>query len=215
MVTSQVPTVWVFGDQLHRRLGALREREPGDCRVLLVESEHKIVSKRWHRQRLHLVLSAMRHFAQELSDEGFEVDLRRAPSFAAGYRDHCAEYEVEEVIVMEPMSWDVTELVTRLRHGGRVETIPNEQFFCHYSEFETWAEQRKRFKMEDFYRWQRERFGVLLDGDAPAGGKWNHDHDNRERPPKDGRSRRRIRRQSPHGAATRRDAAALRPRRRA
>ncbi len=187
-MSGRLPTVWVFGDQLHRRIGALRDREAGDCRVLLVESELKVTSKRWHRQRLHLVLSAMRHFAQDLRDEGFDVDLRRAPSFVQGYREHCAEFDVDRLVVMEPMSWDVTALLGRLGASERVETLPNDQFFCHYIEFEEWAEGRKRFKMEDFYRWQRERFGVLMDGVAPIGGKWNFDHDNRERPPKDGRS---------------------------
>ena len=38
--------------------------------------------------------------------------------------------------------------------------------------------------MEDFYRWQRARFEVLMDGAEPAGGRWNYDHDNREPPPK-------------------------------
>lgn len=187
-MSGRLPTVWVFGDQLHRRIGALRDREAGDCRVLLVESELKVTSKRWHRQRLHLVLSAMRHFAQDLRDEGFDVDLRRASSFVQGYREHCAEFEVDRLVVMEPMSWDVTALLGRLGASERVETLPNDQFFCHYIEFEEWAEGRKRLKMEDFYRWQRERFGVLMDGVAPIGGKWNFDHDNRERPPKDGRS---------------------------
>jgi len=183
-----LPTVWVFGDQLNRKIGALRDMQPGDCRVLFVESALKIGSKRWHRQRLHLVVSAMRHFAAELIEDGFEVDYRHEPSFVDGYRAHCAEFEVDRLIVMEPMSWDVTELLGRLRHGGRVETLRNDQFFCHYDEFAAWASDRKSFKMEDFYRWQRTRHGVLMDGPEPTGGKWNYDHDNRERPPKDGRA---------------------------
>ena len=43
--------------------------------------------------------------------------------------------------------------------------------------------------MEDFYRWQRRRLGILMEPDGePAGGRWNYDDENRERPPKDGRS---------------------------
>lgn len=42
--------------------------------------------------------------------------------------------------------------------------------------------------MEDFYRAQRRRFGYLLDGDEPAGGRWNLDAENREPPPSDGRA---------------------------
>ena len=41
--------------------------------------------------------------------------------------------------------------------------------------------------MEDFYRWQRKRLDILMDGSTPCEGKWNFDHDNRERPPRDGR----------------------------
>ena len=39
---------------------------------------------------------------------------------------------------------------------------------------------------EDFYRWQRTRLGYLMDGDEPAGGRWNFDDQNREPPPKEG-----------------------------
>ena len=38
--------------------------------------------------------------------------------------------------------------------------------------------------MENFYRDQRRRFDVLMEGDSPVGGTWNLDHDNREKPPK-------------------------------
>ena len=63
------------------------------------------------------------------------------------------------------------------------------QFLCHPNDFAAWAGTRKSFKMEDFYRWQRKRLGYLMDGDQPAGGEWNYDELNRERPPKDGRDR--------------------------
>lgn len=36
--------------------------------------------------------------------------------------------------------------------------------------------------MEDFHRAQRRRFDVLLDVDAPVGGRWNLHADNREPP---------------------------------
>jgi deoxyribodipyrimidine photolyase-related protein len=38
--------------------------------------------------------------------------------------------------------------------------------------------------MEDFYREQRRRFGILMDVDRPVGNRWNYDEDNRESPPK-------------------------------
>ena len=41
--------------------------------------------------------------------------------------------------------------------------------------------------MEDFYRWQRRRLGVLMDGSEPVSGRWNFDAENREPPPSDAR----------------------------
>ena len=64
---------------------------------------------------------------------------------------------------------------------------PGTLFLTHPDEFADWAEDRRRLVMEDFYRWQRHRLDVLLDGDEPAGGEWNYDHDNRRPPPKDRR----------------------------
>ncbi len=186
--TASLPTVWILGDQLRRDAGALAGRVPGECRVLIVESAAKIGSKRWHRQRLHLVLSAMRHFARELIEEGFEVDLRSADTLEAGLAAHRRDHDVAGVTVMEPMSWSGRALLDRLD----VELVRNDQFLCHYEEFALWAAGRTTLRMEDFYRWQRTRLDVLMepgpDGSRPVGGRWNFDHDNRERPPRDGRS---------------------------
>ncbi|MEL7210312.1 MAG: cryptochrome/photolyase family protein, partial [Actinomycetota bacterium] len=143
----------------------------------------KLGSKRWHTQRLHLVLSAMAHFAQELKAEGFEVDYRRAPTMTDGLQAHCDEHSVDRVVAMEPMSWSGRSMLDRLG----VETVANNQFLCDYRQFAAWAEGRNSLRMEDFYRWQRTRLDVLMDPDGPAGGRWNFDHDNREPPPADGR----------------------------
>jgi len=130
----------------------------------------------------------MRHFAQELRDEGFVVDYRQAASLSAGLADHVAEFEVDRVIAMEPMSFDGRAMLERLD----VHIDRNEQFLCHYEDFAEWVSGRKTFKMEDFYRWQRTRLNIMMEsgskGPAPVGGKWNFDHENRERPPKDGRA---------------------------
>ncbi len=183
-MTSSMATVWVLGDQLNRDLGALGAADPRRHRVLMVESRAKLESKPWHRQRAHLVITAMRRFATELEAEGFEVDYRRCESLTAGLRAHRAEHRPSVVIATEPASWDGRERLGRLD----VELTRTDQFLCHPEEFAEWAGTRRSLRMEDFYRWQRRRLGYLMDGDEPAGGRWNFDTDNRQRPPRDGRS---------------------------
>ena len=175
-------TIWVLGDQLNRQLGPLRTATPGVDVVLMVESAAKLDSKRWHRQRAHLVVTAMRRFAEELRSEGFTVDYRHAASLRAGLAEHLAAYGSHEIVAMEPASWDGLQLLRRLG----VVAERSDQFLCHFDEFAAWAGGRKQLKMEDFYRWQRRRLGYLIDGPEPCGGRWNFDAENREPLPKDG-----------------------------
>lgn len=178
------PTVLVLGDQLSRDHGALRDRSPSSCRVLLIENRSMLTSRRWHRQRAHLIVSAMRHFADELRDAGFAVDYRRSESFAAGLADHRRDHGDPPLVATRPSSHAA---VARLERLG-VEFLPDELFLTTTEEFEAWAAERTSLRMEDFYRWQRRRLDILMDGADPVGGRWNFDAENREGPPRDGRS---------------------------
>ena len=184
MTPPPLPTVWVLGDQLHPRQSALAAASPATHRLLVVESAAKLAQHHWHVQRAHLVIASLRRFVEERRAEGWQVDHRVAPSLAAGLAAHRAEFAPPEVTAMEPASRDGWELLERL--GVRL--VRSNQFLCHPDEFAAWAAGRKQLKMEDFYRWQRRRLDVLMDGDEPVTGRWNYDADNRERPPKDGRN---------------------------
>jgi len=177
-------TVLVLGDQLNRRIGALALAAPGDARVLLVESAEKLASKPWHRQRAHLILASMRRFADELRRAGFEVDHRRAPSMRAGITAHVADHAPTRLVATEPNSAVAQALLDSLD----VDLVRSNQFLCHRDEFAEWADGRRQRTMEPFYRQQRRRLGYLMDGDEPAGGRWNFDAENREPPPSDGRT---------------------------
>ncbi|MFM7684681.1 MAG: cryptochrome/photolyase family protein, partial [Actinomycetota bacterium] len=178
-------TVWVLGDQLDASLGALAAATPATHRVLMVESSAKLATRRFHVQRAHFVVSAMHHFAGELRAAGWLVDMRRADSLADGFRAHVAEFAPIEVVATEPASIDGAELLRRLA----VALVRTNQFLCHPDEFAEWADSRPgRLRMEDFYRHQRLRHDVLVEDGEPVGGTWNLDADNREPPPRDGRS---------------------------
>jgi deoxyribodipyrimidine photolyase-related protein len=173
-------TAWILGDQLSHENPALA----GADRVLLVESRAALMRPGLHRQKVHLVLSAMRHFAAELRGRGIEVDLRVAPTFRDGLAAHRAEYDPEDVALLEPASAGAHDTLGVL---PRVRLVRGALFVLHPEDFRAWAAGRKRLRMEDFYRWQRRRLEVLMDGSEPTGGRWNLDTENRRPPPRDHR----------------------------
>ena len=179
-VTNARITVLILGDQLAMSNAALDARPSTKTRVLMIEAAAAMEAP-FHRQRLHLVTASMRRFRSELEAAGFEVDYRNAASFTEGMRLHRDALEPSAIVAMEPTSWDMQALLLSLG----VDLVPNNQFLTSRDEFAEWAGDRPNLVMEDFYRWQRRRLGYLMDEDQPAGGRWNHDVDNRRPPPPD------------------------------
>ncbi|ANY05858.1 cryptochrome/photolyase family protein [Pseudonocardia sp. HH130630-07] len=167
--------LWLFADQLGPHVWDTDEFAGRE--VVLVESERALARKPFHRQKLHLVLSGMRHLADELGD--------RATYLRTGTYREALEKVGHPVVVHQPTSFPASDMVRRFRSDGLVSEIrPTPAFALGKDEFDEWAGDRDTFRMEDFYRTQRERFDVLMEGTEPVGGKWNYDHDNRESPPK-------------------------------
>ena len=173
-------TVWVFGDQLNRQIGALRDAQPDAHRILMVESRSKMASRRWHVQRAHFIVASMRRFAAELREAGFEVDYRFAESMQQGVQLHIDEFAPSNMSVTEPNSFAARTLVANLG----LNSVQSNQFLCHPDVYKDFQKSRKSLKMEDFYRFQRKRLNVLMDGDNPVGDRWNVDEENRSGPPK-------------------------------
>ena len=191
MPATATRTVWVLADQLDARLAHLADADPATTTVVMIVSRAKVRSAPWHRQRLHLILTAMRRFALDLEAAGFTVDWRTADDMTSGLSAHIAEHAPERITVMEPMNRTGQRLMERLAAVHPIDIVRSDQFLCHRDDFATWADAHVRrdgsVLLEDFYRWQRRRLDVLIEPDGePVGGKWNLDHDNRLPPPADG-----------------------------
>lgn len=171
--------IYVAHDNLHRNRGALALAKPQTHDILLVESERMLRSQRWHRQRIFFMLSAARHFAKELESEGFSVKYLKAPTTAEGISSIKDSYT--EVVAVEPSSFRLYESLKTLG----VRFIDNDFFLTPRTLFSQWASKEKSMKMENFYRWQRKRLNILMEGDKPVGGDWNYDEENRLPPPKE------------------------------
>ncbi len=175
--------LWVLGDQLTMQHAALLSGERGP--VLLIESAELARQRPYHRQKLVLVWSAMRHFADELRQAGWAVTYAIADDLATPLQRWLAEEGVTELRLMEPNDRPLRQFIANLDLPCSITWLPNNQFFWSAAEFEQWVTGRKRLLLEDFYRAGRKRFGVLMVDGKPLGDRWNFDPENRK-PPKEG-----------------------------
>ncbi|KQT34710.1 deoxyribodipyrimidine photolyase [Sphingomonas sp. Leaf412] len=184
----------VLGDQLSHGLASLRDVAPDDAVVLMMEVADETTYVRHHQRKIALVLSAMRHFADELRAKGWTVDYVRLDakgntgSFGGEVARAAKRHRATAIRVVEPGEWRVKEAMEgwQTETGLPVDILPDDRFICSTLEFQTWAQARNELTMEFFYRDMRRKTGLLMTADGkPEGGQWNLDKENRA-PPKRG-----------------------------
>lgn len=174
----------VLGDQLSPSVSALKSCDPEQTVVLMTEVMAEASYVRHHKKKIAFIFAAMRHFAGELREQGWAVDYVRLDdpdntgSLAGEVRRAAERHGCERVVATEPGEWRV--LADMQAWQPRPEILPDDRFLCSRDEFASWAEGRKVLRMEHFYRVMRRKTGLLMEGDEPAGGQWNFDHDNRK-----------------------------------
>ncbi|MCA3642738.1 MAG: cryptochrome/photolyase family protein, partial [Methylobacterium sp.] len=141
----------VLGDQLTRSISSLADLEPARDVVLMVEVAAEATYVRHHKQKIALIFSAMRHFAEELRGEGITVDYvtledqGNTGSFEGELRRALLRHEPDRVIVTEPGEWRVWQMMLEWRETmpAPVEIRADDRFVATRDEFAAWAKGRK------------------------------------------------------------------------
>lgn len=184
----------VLGDQLSHTLASLAGVDRGDAVVLLMEVADETRYVRHHKRKIALILSAMRHFADELRAAGWQVDYIRlddpenSGSFTGEVARAVARHRPATIRIVESGEWRVKTMIDgwAARFGLPVDVLADDRFVCGILEYQTWAQARHDLVMEYFYREMRRKTGLLMTADGkPEGGAWNFDKQNRA-PPKRG-----------------------------
>jgi deoxyribodipyrimidine photolyase-related protein len=172
--------IFVPCDHLSLNSGALATAHRETDLVVMVESQRMLTGRPWNGERLFFMVSAARHFASLAEADGFTVRYLRAATTTDGLTQIRQEMGNLPIVSAEPSSFRQAQ---QLADFG-VEFLENDFFLTSRADFGLWAGKQKSYVMENFYRAQRVRLGILVADGAPEGGRWNFDADNRLAPPK-------------------------------
>ena len=171
--------VYVTYDQLHDAVGPLSQAPAAELGVVLIECRAKATRRRYHKQKLALVMTNMRHFALEQAERGVAVRYVDAGegSYAAALRG--LHEELGPMRVMRPAERELRAELQPLIEDGVLEEVPHDGWLTTAEDFA--AIKGPPWRMDSFYRQVRKRTGVLMESGKPVGGKYSFDADNRER----------------------------------
>ncbi|UTW57964.1 cryptochrome/photolyase family protein [Kordiimonas sp. SCSIO 12603] len=183
----------ILGDQLSDQISCLEGWDKSRDVILMCEVWDEATYVKHHKKKIAFLFSAMRHFAAELTGQGYKVryikldDADNTGSLKGEVSRALSDAGLDCVVTTFPGEYRVLE---DMKSWGNDLSVPVEirsdtRFLRSPEDFEIWASGRKQLRMEYFYREMRQRYSVLMDDGAPAGGQWNYDAENRK-PPKEG-----------------------------
>jgi deoxyribodipyrimidine photolyase-related protein len=177
----------ILNDQLSHSIAALSNCNKHSDIVLMIETLDELKRVKHHKKKIILLLSAMRHFSEELKANGYKIeyiqleDARNTQSLKKELKKAIEKHQPSQVVVTHPSEYG---LLHAIKQWGKKSKIPfkileDNRFMCSKKEFKTWSTGRKQLRMEYFYRHMRKKHAILMDESKPVGGKWNFDSENR------------------------------------
>lgn len=182
----------ILGDQLHSG-HSWYIRPDDDVLHVMMEVRSETDYAVHHIQKVLGFFGAMRRFADGLRAGGHRVlyltldDSRNVQEIAGNLRwilDACQAARFEHQLPDEHrVDAELTAFAAAC--GRAVDVTDTEHSFTTRGDLAALSGGGPWFLMERFYRKMRERTGLLMEGGKPAGGRWNFDRENRQRPPAD------------------------------
>lgn len=145
-----------------------------------------------HQQKVWLHRATMKRYAAGLQSKGHDVGYIDYNPKKPRLMDQLptvlsrAEMKGKTLAVIDPTDYMVEKHLRNVcdRYGLELERLPNPGFLNSPEQNRDYRRGKKRWFMADFYKWQRRRLDVLMEGDQPQGDRWSFDEDNRKKVPK-------------------------------
>jgi deoxyribodipyrimidine photolyase-related protein len=182
---SMADITLIFPDQLfltHPCLASERQ-------IYLVEEFLFFKVQPFHKQRLLLLKSAMKKYADMLRKKGHEVI--HIPSNELLYRgnlcDLLGKKAIKNIHIAEfADEWLYQDLTKGAKkYGWDIHFYPSPGFISSSQDLKTFFDSKKHYSMAQFYAYQRKGRNILMEGQSPVGGKYSFDTENRRKLPKD------------------------------
>lgn len=180
----------ILWDQLSTDIASLQTVDKKHDVIFFCETKTECTYVKHHKKKLVFLLSSMRHFAGALSEKGYRVcyskldDKDNAQTISGEVSRIAKQFNATKVAITCPGEYRIYATLIELQQslGIDVTILEDTRFLVSRVEFEHWAFGKTSLRMEFFYREMRKKYGILMNGDTPEGGKWNYDSENRHFP---------------------------------
>ena len=177
---------WIFipYDRFTDRTGPLTEQAADKTGIVIVESTAKAHRRPYHKKKLVLLISNMRHFALEQAARGCKVIYYFSPnSHATALLELQKSLPLPDITVMQAAERELRlDINAAEKLGLKLKIVRDTTWFSNTEDFTAVYGAYKpgrSYVMDRFYRAMRLKCGVLMKNGKPVGGQFSYDADNR------------------------------------
>ncbi|CAN5463795.1 cryptochrome/photolyase family protein [soil metagenome] len=176
--------IYVPYDRFTDRTGPIADQSAAGTGLVFVESSAKPKRRPYHKKKLILLISNMRHFALEQAARGCKVIYHSSDKpHGLALLDVQQECHFSSITVMQPAERELRlDLAAAVSEGLILSEVldatwlsTTEDFTATYGSYKS----GKSYVMDRFYRRMRQQTGILMQNGKPSGGQFSFDADNR------------------------------------
>ena len=177
--------IYVPYDRYTDQTGPLTEQRPEKTGIVIVESIARGLRRPYHKKKLVVLISNMRHFALEQAAKGVKVLYHLSPDNHGQALLHLQQaHNLPILTVMSPAERELRlELAQAQQDGLKLEIVDDTTWTSTTEDFtDTFGPYKhgKSYVMDRFYRRMRQKTNVLMQNAKPIGGQYSYDADNRK-----------------------------------
>lgn len=159
-----------------------------DNEIYLIEEFLFFRQYAFHQQKIAFHRSSMKSYFDYLLKLGKTVHYIESGNERSDMRNfglEIAEKSIQKVEVLDPTDNWLERRIRKVCEGITLEMHENPQFLNTKVELSTFFRpDKKSFFQTSFYKQERKKRRILMDGNEPEGGQWTYDEDNRKKYPK-------------------------------
>lgn len=178
----------ILGDQLNRQHSWYKKVD-SDVVYCLFEMRQETDYVKHHIQKIAGFFAAMRQFADELKSLGHQVvyikinDEQNTQSLTRNLETLITQNGIFNFEYQLPDEYRIDEQLKTFCASLSISytVYDTEHFLSTREDIAQLFAGKKQVLMETFYREMRLRYGIMMEGKKPVGGKWNYDSENRNK----------------------------------
>ena len=162
-------------------------------RVYLVEDDlffgDSTYSQCFHQQKLQLHFASMAYYYDYLRANKCDCEyLKFQPNIPSQTHlfAQLTKQNITQIHTVDPVDYILKQRLENNAKANNIEITWHKTpgFLNTQRQNSAYRDSKKRWFMADFYRHQRTRFNILMEGDKPISGRWSFDEENRKKIPK-------------------------------